>query len=162
MILAQQPERAPRAGRRGQGVREFRVDELDQRLAPFFLPHIEQPGAGGVAKLHAAFAGEVEIDVIVRQQHGRQRLVILRLVLFQPEDFWRGVARQHGIAGQFDQPGGPAKFLLELLALLRRRGVTPQLGRADDLALFVERHKAVLLPAHADGFHLIFALAELL
>ena len=45
----------------------------------------------------------------------------------------------------------PAELRRDLLALGGGGGVAPKFGGADDLAVLVERHEAMLLPAHADG-----------
>ena len=159
--VAEQPGGAARGGERRQAGAQLGVDEIDERLAPFALAHVHQAGAGGVAVLHAAVAGEVEIEVIVREQDGLERLVMGRLLLLQPEDFRGGVAGEQRVAGELDQPLGAAEFRLEFLALPDGRGVAPELRRADDLVLFVERHEAVLLPADADREDFLLARAEL-
>ena len=46
---------------------------------------------------------------------------------------------------------GPPEFLHDRLALGHRGGVAPELGGADDIAVFVERHEAVLLAGDADA-----------
>ena len=102
----------------------------------------------------------MEIEVVVRQQDGRQRLVVAGLILFQPEDLRRGVAGQDGIAGQLDQLIGPTELLFR--ALLSRGGIAPEFGRADDLVFLIQRHETVLLAAHADGFDGVLALPEFL
>ncbi len=50
------------------------------------------------------------------------------------------------------QPARPAGELgQELFGVLRRLGVVPQLGRAENLALVVEDDETVLLRAHGEG-----------
>ncbi len=63
---------------------------------------IEQGSAGGVAVFHAVAASEVKVEVIVRQEHLGQFLEILRFVLFQPENLWRGEAGEHVVAEKTD------------------------------------------------------------
>ncbi len=84
------------------------------------------------------------------QQHVPQARVVLRLVLLQPQNFRRGVTRQHQKAGLGQQgrltPGAPG----ELGAFGGGRSVVPELDGSDCAALAVEGHKAVLLAGDPD------------
>ena len=151
------------AHQRGQLVGEVGINRVQDGAGPFALAHVEQGGAAGVAVFHGLLAGEPEIEVIVRQQHRGQALVVLRLVLLQPENLGRGEAGQDGVAERANGLLEPAELLGDLVALGGGGGVAPELGRADDLAVLVERHEAVLLAADADGLDLgggRFGLAE--
>ena len=90
----------------------------------------------------------------MRQQYGGQPRVIFRLALFQPENFRSGEARQHGVARRANRGFEPAEPGHNFVALGRRRGVAPELGRPNDLAVSIERDEAMLLSAHADGLDL--------
>ncbi len=81
--------------------------------------------------------------------------------MFQPQQLGRGVARQHRVADEFDQPVDPAKFLVEFLTLGLGRDVAPELGRPERVARLIERDEAVLLAADPDGFDLAPPFAHL-
>jgi hypothetical protein len=87
----------------------------------------------------------------VREEHGGEPAEVGRLVALEPEDLGRGVARQEGQARGPDDGGRSAQGAGEEVALLGRRGVAPELGGPDDLAVAVERHEAVLLAGDADA-----------
>ena len=90
----------------------------------------------------------------MRQQHGGETGVVLRLVIFEPENFRRGEAGQDGVAERLERLLWPAQLLGDLSALCCRRGVAPEFGGADHFSGLVQRHEAVLLSAHPDGLHL--------
>ena len=90
----------------------------------------------------------------MRQQHLGQALEVFRLVLLEPEDFTGGESGQDRVAEFLDRSFQAAELGHDLVAFVGRGGVAPQLGRADDFALFVERHKTVLLAADPDRAHL--------
>src|SRR5206468_6717107 len=85
------------------------------------------------------------------QQHRAQPGVVFWLALFHPENLRRGEAWKHRIAdranGRFQTPD----FRHDFVALGGCRSVAPEFGRANDLAVLVERNETVLLAAHADG-----------
>ena len=64
----------------------------------------------------------------MRQEDARRGAEVGRLVLLEPEDFRRGVARQHGVAGHGDDLVLAAELLVELLALRGGGRVAPELG----------------------------------
>ena len=90
----------------------------------------------------------------MRQQHRGQPLEIFRLMFLQPKDFPGGEPGQHRVAQLLDRALEAAELGHDRVALVGRGGVAPQLGRANDLPLFVERHEAVLLAAYPDRAHL--------
>ena len=73
-------------------------------------------------------------------------------MIFEPENFRRGEAGQDGVAQGFDGRFRPAELLGDLIAFGGGGGVAPKFGGTDDFALVIQRHKAVLLAADADGF----------
>ena len=75
-------------------------------------------------------------------------------MLFQPENLRGRETGQDGVAQRANGFLQPAKPLRDFVALRGGGGVAPQFRRANDLACLIQRHKPVLLPAHADGFHL--------
>ena len=94
------------------------------------------------------------------EKHGSRLLPVLGLVLPYPENFGGGVAREHGVAGQFDHLGLPSEDLGQFGALGDRGGIAPEFGWADDLVLRVQEHEAVLLAAHTDSGDLCLERAE--
>ena len=75
-------------------------------------------------------------------------------MLFQPLNFRRGEARQYRVAHAADGFFQAAEFLGDGLALGGSGCVAPKFCRANDLTLFIERHKAMLLAADSYAFHL--------
>jgi len=88
------------------------------------------------------------------QQHGGQTLVMLGLMLFEPENLRCREAGQHGIAQQPDGLFLAPEPFHDLFAFGGGGGVTPQFGRADHLAVLVQRDEPVLLAADPDGLDL--------
>ena len=75
-------------------------------------------------------------------------------MFLQPENLTGGEPGQHRVAKFLDRALEAAELGHDRVALVGRGGVAPQLGRANDLPLFVERHEAVLLAAYPDRAHL--------
>ena len=75
-------------------------------------------------------------------------------MFLEPQDFRRRKPRKHGIPERFDGFLLAAEFSHDLVAFRRSRRVAPQFGRPNYLPRLVQRHKAMLLPAHANGFDL--------
>ena len=75
---------------------------------------------------------------------------VLGFILTDPEDLWRRVAGEHGIAGEFDHLGLPSESLGQFRTFDGGGGVTPELGGADDLILHIKEDQSVLLAADAD------------
>ncbi len=106
-----------------------------------------------VAVLHEVFTGEMEIQVVVRQQHVAQAAVVRGLVAFQPENFRRRETREKREACFADRGFFAAELLRKDRALGGGARVAPQFRRTDYVALFVERNEAVLLTGDADAAH---------
>jgi hypothetical protein len=73
-------------------------------------------------------------------------------MFFQPENLGRGEARQDGIAERANRGLQPAELGGDRITFRRGGRITPEFGRTDDCALFVQGNKAMLLAANADGF----------
>ena len=90
----------------------------------------------------------------MRQQHGGEAGEILGLVVLEPENLRDGEAGENGVAHGLTRALEAAELRGKFLALGDGGGVAPELGGADDFAGLVQRHKAMLLAADADGLHL--------
>ena len=65
---------------------------------PATVADIHEARAGRITILGAEFAGEVVVQVVVRQKNMGHRLVGFGAVLLQPEDLGRRVPRQDRVA----------------------------------------------------------------
>jgi hypothetical protein len=136
--------------KRRQRALQLRANGLDDRARPLVLLDIEQGRAAGVAEFHDFVSCQPKIQIIVRQQHRRQSRVMLRLLAFEPQDFGGSESGQDGVANFFDDGRRTAQLVRDLIAFGGSRSIAPKLGRANDLALLIQRHEAVLLSAHPD------------
>jgi len=84
-----------------------------------------------------------------------KEFVVLRLMALEPQNLWRGETGHNEIAREPDRRLGAAEFLGDDRAFGRRARVAPELGRSDDVAVFIERDKAMLLARNADAAHLL-------
>ena len=87
----------------------------------------------------------------MRQQHLGKPREILRLMFLEPQNLGGGEAGEHGVAERLERFLCAAQFLRDFLALRGGGGVAPELGRANDFAVLVQRNEAVLLSTHANG-----------
>jgi len=122
-------------------------------VAPAAVLHIQQQRSGGIGVICGVNAGEPIGDVILRQHDPVNSRELLWLVFAHPKQFWRGKA------GKRDVRGTAAKLLpsdgfVEVLHLLLGSAVVPKNCGTDNVAVFVEHHKAVHLAAGADSAHL--------
>ncbi len=120
-------------------------------MRPAPRAHIQPAGAGCIATLHPALAGEPEIHVVVRQQDGRQPCVDVRPVLARPGQLGCGVAGQDRVACQLDASRRAADCGHDLSTFGLGAGIAPQLRRRKHLACRIQRNEAMLLARYADG-----------
>src|SRR5690348_13560569 len=73
-------------------------------------------------------------------------------MLLKPQNFRSSEARENRIANCFNRFFWTSKLFRDFVALCRGGCVAPQFCRPNDLAICVQRHKAMLLTAHANGF----------
>src|SRR5262245_54832288 len=73
-------------------------------------------------------------------------------MFLEPENFGSGKPGRDSVAHRADRLFEPAEFFYNLVTLGRSRRITPELGGPNDLALRIDRHKAMLLPADPDRF----------
>ena len=125
------------------------VGGLEHGPGPGTRPHVQPAGAGGIAVFAPAFTGQHEIQVVVRQQDGRELRVDLGPMLARPRQFGGRVAGEDGIAGGLDAARCAAHRVHDLAAFDAGAGVAPQLGRAQYLARRIDRHEAMLLAGDA-------------
>lgn len=131
------------------------VEFLQQRLRPDPVPDVQQQRPRGVADLGRILARHAEPDIVLGEQNLRRFVVVLRLVLAQPEDFGGSETGQRRIGYELDQLLASAGLLLDLGALGGGPLVVPENRRADDVLLLVEEDAAVHLAAEADSRHLV-------
>ena len=70
---------------------------------------------------------------------------MFRLVALQPKNLRRGETGQHVETDEINERARAAEMGADEVALLRRGGIAPELGRSDDPAILVERDETVLL-----------------
>jgi hypothetical protein len=85
------------------------------------------------------------------EQYSCQPFVVFRLVFRQPENFRGGKPCGNRVADTPDYPPGPAGPLCYDVSLGGSGSIAPQLGRADDPAVPVQRDEAMLLPRDPYG-----------
>ena len=136
---------------RRQPVSEVAIDRGEGRGRPTPTPDVEQRGPGGVARFHRIIPSQVEIEVIVRQEHVAQPAEVGRLATPQPEDLGRGESGQKKATRRPQCAPRPTQPARQYCTLLRRAGVAPELGRTDDGALRIQRDKTVLLAGDPDA-----------
>ena len=84
---------------------QIRIErELAQQgLRPAAIDHVQQQRAAGVAHFGGELAGQPAANIIFGKQHLHGALKVFRLVVAQPEDFWRREAGERGIGHQLDE-----------------------------------------------------------
>ena len=90
-------------------------------------------------------AGQHEIEVVMRQQDGRQPCVGVGTVGPGPGQLGCGIAGQDRVARERDGAAYPTHGVHDLRAFGRGAGVAPQLGRRQHLACRIHRHEPMLL-----------------
>ena len=154
-FAAQHPVALEARSHRRQHLRHPGVDRRHQVRMPLPRPHVQQTGARGIAVFHPLHPGQEKIQVVVRQQHRRGSGKIFRLVTLQPQDLRRREPRRDRIARRRNQAARPPKGRRQFIALLRRRGVAPQLRRPHHRVVRIQRHQPMLLTAHPDRPNLL-------
>ena len=81
-----------------------------------------------------------------------QPVVVLRLLLLEPQHFGSGIPRTDAIADGRDDRRLAADAFRQYPALRGGLGITPKLGRTNHLSLVVQGHQAVLLAGNTNGF----------
>ncbi|MPM66617.1 hypothetical protein SDC9_113527 [bioreactor metagenome] len=144
-----------RTGRRRDDVRA--IDVLDR---------VEIPGPGRVRSisgegLQAGLVHQLPAEPVVRQGNGRRPRQVLRLMFRQPPQ----LGHRDGGDGHHTRTIRPhlatavlvpvTEFPDEISSGPARSGVVPQDRVADDSAVLVQRHHAVLLTADGDGLDVL-------
>ena len=75
-------------------------------------------------------------------------------MLFEPRNLRRGESWQHRVTNVADDFFVATEFSSDDFALGGGGGVTPKFGGPNDLILFIERYKPVLLATNANALHL--------
>ena len=89
----------------------------------------------------------------MRQQYCRKTTVIFGFMLFEPCNLGRCESRQHRVPNAADGFLEPTEFLGDSLAFCAGSGVAPQFGRPNYFAVFIQRHKPMLLAADPNALH---------
>jgi ATP-dependent Lon protease len=87
---------------------EVSIDRSKRWSGPPPAADVEQRGSRGITRLHGICPREVEVQVIVRQQHVAQPAEIRRLVSPQPEDLGGGEAGKEQVARRPQRGPRPA------------------------------------------------------
>jgi len=128
------------------------IQRAQHLFGPFAPGDVKQHRARRPGQIGRVAAGELEADVVFRQQDVRDPRVDVRLVLAHPQDLGGGEAGQGAVSGELDEPlltdGG-----VDLVALGLRALVVPQDRRAQHLAALVQADQPVHLPRQADAAH---------
>jgi hypothetical protein len=74
-------------------------------------------------------------------------------MIFEPQDLRSGESGQHGVAKGANGFFHTAQGLHDRSTFGNGRGIAPELGGADNLALRIERDESVLLATYADRLH---------
>ena len=133
---------------RGQGTAEISVF-IDGRQHPFVpssIPNIQQARTRSVAEFHHTLSGEVEIQIVVRQENGFQLVVGGGIVSLQPTNLGGGIAGQNWISKLAKAALCAAEPGCDVSAFLRGCCVAPELSPAR-----VPRHFCPEEQSHAVG-----------
>ena len=116
----------------------------------------EVAGAGRVAAVgDRVAAGELPGQPVVREQHARDAVGELGLVVGQPAQLRDGEAGDRHRTDGLGPDGRAAELVDEVERRLRGAGVVPQQRGPDDVVVLVEGDHAVLLTADADGLDVV-------
>ena len=112
--------------------------------------HVEQEHAGGIGVIAGVDAGELIGQIVLREHDLCDSPEVLRLVFAHPEKLRRGEAREGNVGRQRGQLVF-ADDVIEIVDFFGRAPIVPQNCRTDDVVGFIQRDKAVHLPAGADA-----------
>ncbi len=114
---------------------------------------IEQQGARGIGYVDRPHPGETEADVIFGQQKAVKSPPDPGFVGPHPQQLGERKVGERGVGSQFHQALRPDGFV-EIAALGRRALIAPDEGRAQNLTVAVQQHRAVHLAAKPDAGNL--------
>ena len=83
------------------------------------------------------------------QQNGVELIVIIRLILLEPEHFGHRITRQNVISRKFEYFLFASESVDECFTLLFRGGVVPELCVSNNRSIAGEGHKTMLLSGYA-------------
>ena len=112
--------------------------------------HVEQQHPGGVGVIAGMDAGELVRQIVLREHDLCDLFEVFRLVFAHPEELRGGEAREGNVGRQRGQLVF-ADNVIEIVDFFGRAPIVPQNRRTDDVVGFIQRDKAVHLPAGADA-----------
>ena len=112
--------------------------------------HVKQQHAGGVGVIAGVDARELVGQVVLREHDLCDLFEVLRLVFAHPEELRGGEAREGNVGRQRGQLVF-ADDVIEIVDFFGRAPIVPQNRWTDDVVGFIQRDKAVHLPAGADA-----------
>ena len=127
--------------------------EVQHLAAPAFMLYVQQKHTRSVRVIGAVDAGQLIVDVILRQHDFFHARKVFRLVVAQPKQLGRGES------GKGDVRGVPAQGILaddfiQVVYLLLGAPVIPQDAGADDGIIGIQHDQPMHLPACADALYL--------
>ena len=128
------------------------IQSAQNLLRPAAALHIQKLHAAGIRNFRCKHAGQHLPDIVLWQQYMAAFLIILRLMLFYPQNFCRSPAGQRRIGSQL-YPPLPRHNLQHLLHLSAGSLVAPDDGGTDYLIVFIQHHKAMHLSGKPDSFY---------
>ena len=115
--------------------------------------HIQQQHAGSIGVIGAVYAGQLVVDVVLRQHDLADLCKVLRLGIAHPQQFGGGKAGKCNVRGVLAQVFF-ANDVVQVFHLLLGAAVIPQNAGADHFVLCIQHHQAVHLAAGTNTGHL--------
>ena len=116
-------------------MRTSQLTGFQHDITPVTLRNIQPQGTSRIRHIAGKITGHAQTQVIFRQQDFINQVENLRLVALHPQQFWRGKARHHQVAGDGTRLRNHA---LQHDALFGAATIVPQDSRAQYLLLFIQ------------------------
>ena len=127
--------------------------DIQHFFAPALVLHIQQQHAGSIGVIGAVYAGQLVVDVVLRQHDLADLCKVLRLGIAHPQQFGGGKAGKCNVCGVLAQVFF-ANDVVQVFYLLLGAAVIPQNAGADHFVLCIQHHQAVHLAAGTNTGHL--------
>ena len=128
-------------------------NRIEHGIRPAAMRHIEQQGARGIRHVDRPHPGEAEADVIFGQQKAVKSPPDPGFVGPHPQQLGERKVGERGVGSQLHQALRPDGFV-EIAALGRGALIAPDEGRAQNLIVAIQQHRAVHLAAKPDAGNL--------